>query len=314
MGSRAAPSLAVVAVFSIAAAGDAGSSAPPPSAHVRSACEGNRSGPPPVLSYELRGGAFPGSGHPDAAVHVPRGFDASRRPGLVLYLHGWNGCAGAALADDDVPCSDGGDPRRASQLAAQLDAARVNAVLVAVELRVDLPTGEPGQLAMPGDVRALLRELFSERLPDAIGCPIEVDALDPVVVIAHSGGYQAAASILEFGELPSVRQVVLLDALYGADDAFSTWLWDRKESARFVDLYTPGGGTLARSRDLAARTRADAELRDRVYDDDTEAELDPAALARPLVFKRVPVAHGELPRAYVRAILEAAGFAPLAPP
>jgi len=312
---RGARSLALVALLTAAAARDAPSDGRRAGYdRVRSACEGARMPLPAVLSYELPTGAFPGSGHADVAVHVPPGFDAARRPGLVLYLHGWNGCVQSALADEDVPCTDGGDPRTAARLAAQLDAARVNAVLVAIELRVDRPSGEPGQLAMPGDARALLRELFSERMADPLGCPVEVDAFDPIVVVAHSGGYQAAASTLEFGDLPHVREVVLLDSLYGAQDVFGDWLAHRAEWARFVDLYTASGGTLARSRAMARRTLADAELRDRVYDDDTDAAPDPAALAHPIVFKRVPLAHAELPRAYVRPLLEAAGFAPLAPP
>jgi hypothetical protein len=278
---------------------------------VRSACEGARSALPAVLSYELAAGAFPGSGHADVAVHVPPGFDAARRPGLVLYLHGWNGCVQSALADQDVPCTDGGAPRPAARLAAQLDAARVNAVLVAVELRVDRPSGEPGRLAMPGDAHELLRELFTERMAEPLGCAVEVDAFDPIVLIAHSGGYQAAASALKFGDLPHVREVVLLDSLYGAENVFADWLSHRPDRARLVDLYTAAGGTLARSRAMAGRTLADPELRDRVYDDDTDAPLDPAALVHPIVFKRVPLAHAELPRAYVRPLLEAAGFAPL---
>lgn len=312
---RGARSLALVALLAAAAARDATSDGWRAGYdRLRSACEGARAPLPAVLSYELPAGAFPGSGHADVAVHVPPGFDAARRPGLVLYLHGWNGCVQSALADEDVPCTDGGAPRTAAQLAAQLDAARVNAVLVAIELRVDRSSGEPGQLAMPADVHALLRALFSERMADPLGCSVEVDALDPIVVISHSGGYQAAASMLKFGDLPHVREVVLLDSLYGAQDVFDDWLSHRADRARFVDLYTAGGGTLARSRAMARRTLDDPELRDRVYDDDTDAPLDPAALAHPIVFKRVPLAHAELPRTYVRPLLEAVGFARLNPP
>src|SRR5579872_4536750 len=90
------------------------------------ACEGLRAPLPPVLLYELRAGAFPGSGRPDVAVHVPPGFDATRRPGVVVYFHGWNGCIEASLGDEDLPCSEGGDVRRAGHLAARLDEAHVN--------------------------------------------------------------------------------------------------------------------------------------------------------------------------------------------
>src|SRR6185437_15804920 len=68
----------------------------------RTACEGARGPLPEVLTYALRSGAFPGSPTltraPDVAVHVPPGFDGTRRPGLVVYFHGWSGCAAAALS------------------------------------------------------------------------------------------------------------------------------------------------------------------------------------------------------------------------
>lgn len=292
-------------------AGDVGSASPVWTARA-TACEGARPPLPQSLFYELRAGAFPESGRPDVGVHVPPGFDATRRPGVVVYFHGWNGCVQAALGDEDLPCSEGGDVRIASHLAAQLDAAHVNAVLVAVELRADLPTGDPGQLATVGGLRALLRELFDEHLTAALGqpCPLEVDALDRVVVVAHSGGYQAAATVLAMGDVPSITEVVLLDALYGADEVFARWVGDARFDAarRFVDLYTCCGGTLERSRALAALVH---DAGPRILDDDSsDPELSGAALEHPFVFKRVPRPHAELPEAYLRPVLEAAGFAP----
>jgi hypothetical protein len=284
------------------------------------ACEGNRPALPATLAFELRAGAFPGSGHPDVAVHVPAGFDATRRPGVILYFHGWNGCVTTSLADEDAPCSEDGEARTASGLATQIDQAHVNALLVAVELRVDLPTGEPGQLAMPGATRELLSELFSEHLVEPLGCSLDVDALDRIVVIAHSGGYQAAASAIRYGGLAQITEVDLLDSLYGAEGVFAEWVEQAVESdgarLRFVDLYTAAGGTLDRSRTLAALARRTAGgFMNLVHDDDRSPDLSDDALAqrlaRPVVFQRVPVEHSQLPRAYVGSLVRAAGFAPL---
>ena len=77
---------------------------------------------------------------------------------------------------------------------------------------------------MPGGLRDLLRELFAEHLAEPLGCTLEVDALDRVVLVAHSGGYQAAAGALALGDVPRVTEVDLLDALYGADDVFLRWI------------------------------------------------------------------------------------------
>jgi hypothetical protein len=269
----------------------------------------------------LHRGAFPETTHPDVAVHVPPGFDATRRPGLVLYFHGWQGCTVAALSAEDVPCDEAGPPRSAANLVRQLDEADVNAMLVAIELRVDAPTGEPGRLAMPGGARELLRELFAEHLAGALGCTLQVDALDRIVIVAHSGGYQAAASVISQGDLPQVSEVVLLDALYGANEVFARWIahnigrFDSRAwggGLRFVDLYTCCGGTSEASRSMARQAQealAAAGLPGDGYDDDGDLELDAAALARPVMFKRVSRPHGELPRAYVRQVLEASGFA-----
>jgi hypothetical protein len=280
-------------------------------------CEGDRPTPPRALYLKLRSAAFPGSPYPDAAVHVPPGFDATRSPGLVLYFHGWKSCVAAALADEDVPCTDGDDGDQddrhpAAGLAAQMDDARVNALLLAVELRVDASTGETGELATAGGMRAMLREVLHERLAGTLGCTLELDAIDRIVVVAHSGGYQAAATVLQLGDLPQISEVILLDALYGADDVFRSWVTDApsRRYHRFVDLYTCCGGTLDRSRAMAelAHRVAGGTSEGMVFDDDGDADLDPGALTHPFVFKRVATPHGALPRAHLRALLDAAGF------
>jgi hypothetical protein len=289
-----------------------------------SACAGERAPVPEVLTYHLRGGAFPGSDRPDVAVHVPPGFDATRRPGLILYFHGWQGCVGAALAATDVPCADQGLPRPGANLIAQVDASRVNAVLVAVEVRADAPTGEPGRMAMPGGARDLLRELFAEKLAEPLGCALDPDALDRVVVVAHSGGYQAAAGVLAVGDLPRITEVDLLDALYGGQDVFVRWIaddarrFDSRVSARlrFVDLYTCCSGTMGPSRSMVARVKDildPVDLAHGIHDDDGDTDLAPEELLGPVLFKRVARAHSDLPRMYARALLETAGFAPIAP-
>ncbi|HEY8087514.1 MAG TPA: hypothetical protein VIF09_06715 [Polyangiaceae bacterium] len=274
------------------------------------ACEGNRPAMP-TLFYELRSGAFPSTGRPDVAVHVPPGFDATRHPSMVVYFHGWNGCVGTALADDDAPCSDGGAPRRASGLARQLDDAGVNALLVAVELSADAPSGDPGDLMEDDGLRTLLSELLAEHLSPELGCTLELERLDRVVVVAHSGGYQAAAAVMQRGGV-ALSEVVLLDAYYGADEVFRGWARDAVDdfdgTRRFVDLYTCCGGTLERSRALTEelRTRDGAGLA--LYDDDGPDFAEESAAA-PVVVARVPEPHAEVPFVRFGSVLRRAGMA-----
>jgi hypothetical protein len=295
-----------------------------PSLRPRTACEGNRPRLPDVLTFRLRRSAFP-SQHADVAVHVPQGFDATRRPGLVLYFHGWQGCVEAALAPTDVACTDGGSMRQGGNVAAQVDSARINAVVVAMETREDAQTGEPGELAMPGAPRELLQELFTEKLSGSLGCAIDADRFDRTVVIAHSGGYQALASVLQTGDLPRITEVIMLDALYGGEDVLARWVAD--DLARFdprlgaalrlVDLYTCCGGTVRGSRSTLERIRevvGTADIGEPVYYDDSDQAIAPAVLRHPIVFKRVPDEHSDLPRVYVRLLLENAGISRLPGP
>lgn len=290
-----------------------------PSAHATASWSGRRA-LPAVLFAHLRNAAFPEDDFPSVAVHVPAGFDARDRPGLVIYFHGWQGCVAAALGAEATSCDASGEPRDAASLASQLDGAGVNAILVAFELRRNASTGEVGGLAMPGQARTALKELFTEALAEPLGCSLDVDEFDRIVLITHSGGYQAAASVLAYGDLPAVNEVVLLDSLYGAEQVFLRWIaddvarFDARQASprRFVDLYTCCGGTAEPSRAFAASA---AELLTRaglggsVRAEDASLELPLTALEAPVLFWRVSKPHGELPRAYVQPVLQAAGFA-----
>jgi hypothetical protein len=260
--------------------------------------------PPPRAQtwlLDLRSRAFADADAPAVAVHVPPGFDAGRGAGVILYFHGWNGCVRVALGDDDAPCVEGGPARTASSLAAQLDESRANAMLVGIELRPDVASGDPGRLSEPGRVRALLQELFVEHLALPLGRTLDVDGLGPTIVVAHSGGYQAAAATLTLGGV-RIDDVVLLDALYGADEVYGSAV---RGGVRLLDLYTCCGGTDGHSRALAAAlARALGGSDGNVVIDDGDADLDPTTLTHTVFFKRVPAAHALLPRLYARVIFD----------
>jgi hypothetical protein len=60
----------------------------------------------------------------------------------------------------------------------------------------------------------------------------------PVVIVAYSGGFETAAWSLQIGGLGKrVAGVVLLDALYGHMDKFSSWIVKNRQ-AFFVSSYT----------------------------------------------------------------------------
>jgi hypothetical protein len=276
----------------------------------------------PVLFYNLNAAPFPDASTPSVAVHIPPGFDPSNRPGLIVFFHGFDNCVANVVGATDTPCVDGGLARTALHLVDQLDAARVNAILVAVELEVDQATGNPGQLATQGNFRTLLHELLTEHLDAVLGCPLDVDGLDRVVVSSHSGGYAAAASVLAYGTVAAVREVDLFDSLYGDIPVFDSWVQGnvarfdplRADALRWADIYTESGGTATNSRAMAASAQtwfADAGLSGSVLFDDTLDTLDAGAYGRPVLFKLSGLTVDELPAYYFEKLANASGFAVL---
>jgi hypothetical protein len=187
----------------------------------------------------------------------------------------------------------------------------------AVETRPDAATGEVGSLVVPGQLRAMLAELLGEQLSPRIGCTLDVDGMQPIVLIAHSGGYQAAAAALQFGDLPAVQEVVLFDALYGASGVFFDWMAgqvEREEDRwaprfRFVDLYTCCGGTEKPSKRLASDVEESLSRRGlgRLLSHD-EGGLGRLQTVPSVVFAQVPDAHSAVPRTYFRSVLESSAL------
>jgi hypothetical protein len=277
---------------------------------------------PPLLFFNLRAGAFPDAGHPDVAVHVPKGFDPSNHPGLLVFFHGFDNCVANIMGSVDSPCTPDAAARDALHLMDQVDAARINAILVAVELRFDQSTGDPGQLANKGDFHALLHELFAEHLNALLGASLDVTSFDPIVVGTHSGGYQATAMALSVGDVPQIREIDLLDSLYGETAIFDTWMQSniarfapgRADGLRLMNVYTSTGGTEANSRAMeanAAAWLADAGLSSSLFDDNTTDTLDAATYAHPVLFKLTSLAHGDVPKYYFQEFAQASGFTPI---
>jgi len=127
-------------------------------------------------------------------VHVwtPPGFDATTA-GTVIYVHGYRSSADEAW--------------REHRLAEQFRASRQNALFV-------VPDGAQSD---PDPVKfdrlsVLLRELARKtHVPRPPG---------RVVAMVHSGGFRTVLPWLEYAPLD---HVILLDALYGADERFLSW-------------------------------------------------------------------------------------------
>src|SRR5262249_41353217 len=146
-------------------------------------------------------------------LHIPRGFDV-RRPGLlVVYFHGH----GASLENDVF---------LRQQVPQQLTTSGANAVLIAPQLAVNAADSSIGKLWQPRAFARLLDEaavnlgvIYGDRRA------AKSFASMPVVIVAYSGGYLAAAWSVHHGGIGQrLRGVVLLDGLYGELDKFTNWI------------------------------------------------------------------------------------------
>ncbi|MBA2127566.1 alpha/beta hydrolase [Hyphomicrobium methylovorum] len=158
-------------------------------------------------------------------LHIPKGFDI-RRPALMLvFFHGH----GATLERDVLA---------RQKVPGQISASNANVVLVAPQLAVDAKDSSAGKFWQPGAFGRFIGEA-GQQLSHLHGDrkSRRTFASMPIVIVAYSGGYVAAASAIERGGLKKrVRGVVLLDSLYGDLDKFAKWI-EADPSAFFVSVY-----------------------------------------------------------------------------
>jgi hypothetical protein len=159
-------------------------------------------------------------------VHVPAGFDV-RKPGvIVVFFHGH----GATLERD---------VRDRQLLPKQITESGVNAVLVAPQLAYDAADSSAGKFWERGGLKRFLAEA-ADQFARVYGDPRASEAFNkmPVVLVGYSGGFVSTAFSLQVGGLGSrIIGVVLLDALYGEMDKFSSWII-KNRTAFFVSAYT----------------------------------------------------------------------------
>jgi hypothetical protein len=160
-------------------------------------------------------------------LYLPPGFDAQKPVLIVLYLHG----QGATLERDVMVRQ--GVPR-------QIAEAQRNMALVAPQLAVDAADSSAGNFWKPGHFAAYLDE-SAERLMRLHGdrnAGRQFNAA-PVVIVAYSGGYLSAAYALDRGGAGHrIKGVILMDALYGEEERFATWIAARRRQAFLLSAFT----------------------------------------------------------------------------
>jgi pimeloyl-ACP methyl ester carboxylesterase len=174
----------------------------------------------------VRNAAYSIPGAPSAVVHAPAGFDPAQPFDLVVFLHGWTGCARVLAESGRVACREGEPQRDGWGLAARHDqAGQAQSLFVVPQLAWWTRHGRPGRFARRGVFRAFVEEILGTALAPRLGGARTLASVRSIVLVAHSAGFQTTLAILRAGGVSEkVRGVVLFDALYAGPREFATWV------------------------------------------------------------------------------------------
>jgi hypothetical protein len=193
-------------------------------------------------------------------VHVWRPANyAAASAGIVIYVHGY------ATGVDRAWREHG--------LAAQFAESRENAIFIAPEAPTRV--GEPVLWSSLG----MLLETVARAQPLPKG---------PLVVVGHSGAFR---TILPWLGDRRVRNLILLDGLYGRDLPFHAWLKSGARGPRAKQLVVVAAETSTKAERFAARYRASARLPAVPASSDTVTEKERRA---PVILMRSQYEHNAI--------------------
>ncbi len=226
-----------------------------------------RAGGDPVTRAPEAGGEHIRIATSRGPVHmwIPPGY-RQERAGIALYVHGYYIHVDRAWTEH--------------RLAEQFRASGRDALFIAPEA----PAGGGEEVSWPvlGELLLEIRRRTGLRRP-----------WGPVVALAHSGGYRTALAWLEHRPL---EQVVLIDALYGEEDAFRAWL-EQPRGPAGNQLMLVGGDTIRWTEPFvrepgSGTPAAIARVFDRLPE--RAQEVDDRARAAPLLYFRSQIGHMKL--------------------
>jgi hypothetical protein len=159
-------------------------------------------------------------------IYFPRGFDLKKPAVIVVFFHGNN-----VTLERDVVARQG-VPR-------QVSASGLNAALLAPQFAVDAADSSAGQFWTAGGFSRYLDEA-STNLASVYGDASARATFQrmPVVLVAYSGGYDAAAYAVKVGGANRrIAGIVFLDAPYDFEDWFADFMAQYRSSAFMFSAY-----------------------------------------------------------------------------
>jgi len=199
-----------------------------------------------IRSHTNRYGArFPEAEHYDDSsvfFHIPPHFSPEKPFMLLVFFHG---------LESDITKTE-----RDYKISEQVDASGKNVILIMPQLAKNAADSSPGKFfgqnafgTFMAEAAAILDRRIGEQYRPALRAA-------PVLISAFSGGYKAAAYVLDRGgEGRRIRGVFLIDALYEDLEKFEKWIIDGAGHRSFVVLYTRG--TEKNTYELADRLAGD---------------------------------------------------------
>lgn len=160
-------------------------------------------------------------------VALPSGFDLYKQAAIIVFFHGNQ----ATLQRDVIG---------RQHVLGQLQDSNLNAALIAPQLAVDALDSSAGKFWQPWAFARFMAEAAREL--EAVwgeGRSRAVFARLPIIMVAFSGGYDPAIYAANWGGVGRrVIGMVMLDALFGEEDRFVTWIREHHRSAFFLSTYT----------------------------------------------------------------------------
>lgn len=244
---------------------------------------------------------------PDAIVHAPAGFDPHAPLRLVVFFHGYRGCAEVLFSEGEaVRCRPGDPPERGWGLAARHDEAGTNTLFVIVQLAFAVRDGSPGRFARPGRARAFFDELLIA-IESELGSRRRFDELASITLLAHSAAFETTMALVRVGQIEDkLRHIVLFDALYNGGPLFLSWVRGGTSDAprRLVSFHGGRGRTGERNRELARRAVRERGIRASAGDGARVQD----ARDHEVVIARTSTPHAAFPARHMAETLRALGL------
>lgn len=164
-------------------------------------------------------------------VFIPKNLTLNDSVDFVFYFHGWYNNIDSSLIQFN--------------LIEQFYQSKKNAIFVFPEGPKNAPDSFGGKLEEKNRFKFLLEEL-NQYLKKYFSKKIKIGT---ITLAGHSGAYRVISHILLRGGMTDkIRNVFLFDGLYADVEKFTYWL--DNYNGKFINIYTPNGGTASKSENL----------------------------------------------------------------